>query len=414
MTAQRPIDIRTIDHAAERVYIHESYVVTFGPDGTSTDLWTLSNDGRALAHLKTLKPLQHPGVIAPIVDSERNIVAIAKRSSGAPELHVFDIATGNPLRTLMLYGSLDDARMPYSSRLGFALVSTQDADELPRVLVVDIAGDDWIAGAAYIPPDLRTGTDRRSPQFGAEHITDDGDIICSYVAPLVPDGVDHFTLIRWDGIPHENTPPSALADFPVLLEDDESVFVSRCLPLRSDTLLVSACETPLDAIDTAYSRSSVIRAVNTRTLDTLWTAEPVWGIIRRLYHTVDAGVVIATGMQNARESASKDIPVSLVAAFDDHSGALLRLERINWIDQGVDIRLCAATQDTIVVVFDNGDVSITSIDDFLAAGLTRDAETQKVITIRLWQDDEREVVHAAVTKSSVVVATQTNLVVVSW
>ncbi|KZW02794.1 hypothetical protein EXIGLDRAFT_730904 [Exidia glandulosa HHB12029] len=415
MAAQRTIDVRAVGHVAERIYIHDSYVVTFGPDATSTNLWTLSNDGRRLDHLKILRTLEEPGGIAPIVDTERKLVAITGRSSGPPELHISDISSGDLVRTLMLYGSLDDVRMPYSSRLGHALVSTRVVDELPRVLVVDVAGNGWIAGVAYIPPDLRTSTDDRpDPQFGAEHITDDGDIICSYVAPPLPDGVDHFTLIRWNGTPNENTLPAVRADLSISLVDGDAVSVSCCLPFCDDALLVSACEAVQDAIDTAYSRWSVLRAIGLRALDTLWTAEPVWGVIRRLHHAVDAGVVLATGTQNAREDGGKNIPVSFIAAFDDKTGALRRLERVNHIAQGVSVRLCAATSDTVIVIFANGDMSMASLDDFLAHGLARDVDTHKVATTQLWKDDGKKVVHAALASTSVIVATQTNLVVASW
>ncbi|KZV83194.1 hypothetical protein EXIGLDRAFT_728800 [Exidia glandulosa HHB12029] len=414
-SAQRSLTTRTVAHVAERVYIHDSYVVTFGPDETSTNLWILSDDGRALEHLKALKTLEEPGGIAPIVDVERKLVAITRRSSGPPELHICDIDSGDLMRTLMLYGSLDDVPMPYSSRLGRALVATRVVDELPRVLVVDVAGNGWIEGVAYIPPDLRTSTDDRpDPLFGAEHITDDGDIICSYVAPPLPDGVDHFTLMRWTGTPNENTLPAVRADLPISLVDGDAVSVSCCLPFRDDALLVSACEAAQDGIDTAYSRWSVLRAIGIRALDPLWTAEPVWGVIRRLHHAVDAGVVIANGTQNAREDAGKSIPVSFIAAFDDQTGALRRLERVNYIVQGVSVRLCAATSDTVIVVFANGDVSITALDDFLANGLARDVNTHKVMTTRLWKGHGKQVVHAAIAASSVIVATQTNLVVASW
>ncbi|KZV83987.1 hypothetical protein EXIGLDRAFT_777029 [Exidia glandulosa HHB12029] len=411
MTTQRPITIRKIDHVAERVYSHENYVVTFGPDGTSTDLWTLSNDNRALEHLKTLG---HPGVIAPIVDGERNLVAISTCSSSAPEIHISDIESGNLIRTLTLYGSLYDEHMPYSSRLGLALVSTRVVDELPRVLVVDVAGNGWIEGVAHIPPDLRTSTDRLSPLFGAEHITDDGDIICSYVEPLLPDIVDHFSLMRWEGIPHGNTLPTARAEFPVTLEDGDAVSTSCCIPFRgaaAAALLIAACET---VAETVYSCWSVVRAIDIRTLSALWTAEPIWGIIRHLYHVVDAGVVIATGMYHTPDNTRKNIPLSIIAALDDQTGALLRLEQVNRAVQGVSVRLCAAARDAVVIVFVNGEVSITLMDDFLSKGLARNADSQKVVTTRLSQGDGTKVVDVAIASSSVVVATQAKLVVVSW
>ncbi|KZV83993.1 hypothetical protein EXIGLDRAFT_727761, partial [Exidia glandulosa HHB12029] len=412
MPAPRPITIRAVDHVAECVHIHENYVVTFGPDGTSTDLWTLSNDGRALEHFMVMRPPERSRRVAQIVDGQRALVATLKRSSDAPELHIFDLHSGDLMRTLMLYGSPDDVRMSYSSALGLALVSTRVADELPRVLVVDVAGNGWIEGVAHIPPDLRTSTDRLSPHFSAEHITDGGDIICSYVPPLLPDVIDHFTLMRWEGIPQENTLPTACADFPITLEDGDAVSISCCIPFLGGAvgaaLLIAACE---GAAETVYSCWSVVRAIDIRTLGTLWTAEPIWGTIRHLYHAVDAGVVLVTGMYHTPDNAGKNIPLSIIGALDDQTGVLRRLEHVNRSVQGVSVRLCAASRGAVIIVFVNGEVSITSMDDFLSKGLARNADTQKVVTTRLSQNEGTKVVDVAIASSSVVVATETNLVV---
>ncbi|KZV87530.1 hypothetical protein EXIGLDRAFT_723624 [Exidia glandulosa HHB12029] len=405
----------TVYGAFYRIYVHDSYVLTFGPEETSTVLWTLSRDRRLLENPKALTILPYPEGIPPVFDVSRGLVAVAKRGARPHTLHVFDFTTGNPIRTLSLYGLVDGIRMPYSSKQGRGLMGTEK-DGVPCVLVVDVAGNGWIEGTAHIPPDLPTGRDGPSPQLNAVHISDDGDIVCAYTPAFHLGSMKCLTLLRWFDVPDEATLPVCRMDLPVRLEDGNHISLSCSTPLGVDAFLVCAFEIVAGFMDSSSTRQSVLRAIDTRTLGVRWEAQSLSGEVFRVHHHPDRGVVIAFGSMDAREGAGPSVPVLYIAALDANTGSLLRCERINHLAQDVDIRLCTLAGDVVVLVCENGTVSITPVNDFLTRGLARHGETEKLVVQSPLGDENIDftLVHAAVSTSSVMIATPNTLNVISW
>lgn len=349
------------DHAVEHLFVAHPYVVTFAPK--STDIWVL-DEASTLQHYTRLdKTLLHPGALTPILDDSLNpgLLAIADLSGDSPELCVFSLEYGTLLRTLWLYGDLAPSAPRYAA--GRALIGTTTPDK-SELFLLDVEGDGWILGTAQLPSDLS-----QAASLDAVHLKANEDEIAIVGAALAhPGQADDITLLLWRGIPPEDAQPAARLVLPLRMPDVDTVTVTCSASLSTSTFVFSAYESVSDAINTKYSRLSVVRAIdiNDDALALRWEVPPeaLPGYVSRLVHVPAAHAVVAIGSQNAREDAGKDVPLTFVAVLDDETGALRRREDIREA-----VRACRVVQGKVVCVWGNEEVSAVDVVEFVQRGL---------------------------------------------
>ncbi|KAJ6484923.1 hypothetical protein C8R45DRAFT_999645 [Mycena sanguinolenta] len=354
-----PLDL---DHAVEHLFVAHPYVVTFAPE--ATDIWMLDDDASTLQHHTRLaKTLSYPGALTPILDDslDPGLLAIADLSGDSPELCVFSLEFGTLLRSLWLYGDLAPSVPRYA--VGRALIGTTTPDK-PELFLLDVEGDGWILGTTQLPSDLS-----QAASLDAVHLTANEDEIAIVGAALAhPGQANDITLLLWRGIPPEDAQPAARLVLPLRMPDVDTVAVTCSASLSPSSFVFSAYESVSDAINTKYSRLSVVRAIdiNDDVLALRWEApaEALPGYVSRLVHVPAAHAVVAIGTQNAREDAGEDVPRTFIAVLDDETGALRRRE---YVREGV--RACRVVQGKVVCVWGNGKVSATEVVDFVQRGL---------------------------------------------
>ncbi|KAJ7510832.1 hypothetical protein B0H11DRAFT_1956258 [Mycena galericulata] len=353
-----PIDL---DNAAEHIFIAHPYVVIFAPK--STDIWVF-DDASTLQHYTRLdKTVLHPGALTPILDDSLNpgLLAIVDLSGNSPELCVFSIEYGMILRTLWLYGDLEPSAPCYAA--GRALIGTTTPDK-SELFLLDVEGDGWILGTAQLPSDLY-----HAASLETVHLKANEDKIAIVGAALTrPGKAEDITLLLWCGIPPENAQPAARLVLPLRMPDVDTVTVTCSASLSPSTFVFSAYESVSDAINTKYSRLSVVRAIeiNHDVLALRWEAPPeaLFGYVSQLVHVPAVHAVVAIGSQNAREDAGKDVPLTFVAVFDDETGALQRREDIREA-----VCACRVVQGKVVCVWEDGEVSAVEVVEFVQRGL---------------------------------------------
>ncbi|KAF7336448.1 hypothetical protein MSAN_02299000 [Mycena sanguinolenta] len=318
----------------------------------------------------------HPGALTPILDNSLNpgLLAIADLSGDSPELCVFSLEYGTLLRTLWLYGDLAPCRPCYAA--GRALIATTTPDK-PELFLLDVKGDGWILGTAQLPSDLS-----QAASLDAVHLKANEDEIAIFGAALAhPGQADDITLLLWRGIPPEDAQPAARLVLPLRMPDADTVTVTCSASLTTSSFVFSAYESVSDAINTKYSRLSVVRAIdiNQDALALRWEAPPeaLPGHVSRLVHVPDAHAVVVIGSQNARENAEENISLTFVAVLDDETGALRRREDIREV-----VRACRVVQGKVVCVWKNGEVSAVGILEFVQRGLPLRHADGAVATVR--------------------------------
>ncbi|KAJ7238305.1 hypothetical protein B0H12DRAFT_1237899 [Mycena haematopus] len=360
-----PNSTATLDlqHAAEHLFAAHPYVVTFARQ--STDVWVLDNASTLQHHTRLSKTLPHPGALTPILDDSLNpgLLAIADVSGDSPELCVFSLEYGTLLRTLWLYGDLAPAAPRYAAGRVLIGTTTPDTDK-PELLLLDVEGDGWILGTAQLPSDLSLAASLEAVHLEAH----DDDIAIVGAALAHPGQAGDITLLLWRGIPPEDAHPAARFVLPLRMPDTDTVAVTCSASLSPSTFVFSAYESVSDAINTRYSRLSVVRAIDI-THDALvlrWEApaEALGGYVYRLVHVPAARAVVAIGSQNAREDAGSDVPLTFVAVLDDETGALRRREDIREA-----VRACRVVREKMVFVWENGEVSAVEVGEFVQRGL---------------------------------------------
>ncbi|KAJ7483889.1 hypothetical protein B0H11DRAFT_2020940, partial [Mycena galericulata] len=351
-----------LDHAVEHLFVAHPYVVTFAPK--STDIWKL-DDASTLQHYTRLaKTLSHPGPLTPILDDslDDTLLAIADLSGNSPELCVFSVEYGTLLRTLWLYGDLAPSAPRYGA--GRALIGTTTPDK-SELFLLDVAGDGWILGTAQLPSDLS----HAAASLESVHLTANEDEIAIVGAAVAPPGqADGITLLLWCGIPAEAAQPAARLVLPLRMPDVDTVTVTCSASLSASAFVFSAYESVSDAINTRYSRLSVVRAIdiNDDALALRWEAPPeaLFGCVSQLVHIPAAHAVVAIGSQNAREDAGKDVPLTFVTVLDDETGALRRRDNVREA-----VRACRVVQGKVVCVWEDGEVSAVEVGEFVQRGL---------------------------------------------
>lgn len=374
----------SVEHDAERIYIDGSYAVTFGAH--STDVWTLSPDGRTLSHQARLaQTLKDPGVVKPIIDAALGLVAIVHRNSDdVHDVCVFALQDGRLERTLWLYNAPYPGRMPYVA--GRAIVASTDAEGGPVLLVLDLAGNGWIVGNAYPGAEI------------ALHFSSNGDIVAASPS------TDRLELLLFSG-DATGTVPTKRAEFPVLMYDGDTVLVQCSAPLGTDAFIVSAGETLSEAIFVAKSCHSVIRALESADLSVRWEAAPLWGELTRVLALPARGLVVAAGIDCAADRSWR----VFVAVLDARTGALRRWDDV--ADDG--LRACRLGADAVVLACADGGVCVTQLDDFLERGFPR-TDNGALAVVRPWAERAVSVHDVAVSGSSAVVLTEGEITVLSW
>ncbi|KAJ7750799.1 hypothetical protein B0H16DRAFT_1549139 [Mycena metata] len=363
-----------LDHPVEHLFVAHPYVVTFAPK--ATDIWVL-NAASTLQHYTRLqKTLSHPGALTPILDDSLNpgLLAIADVSGDSPELCVFSLEYGTLLRTLWLYGDLAPSAPRYAA--GRALIGTTTPDK-SELFLLDVERDGWILGTAQLPFDLS-----RAASLDAVHLKANEDEIAIVGAAVAhPGQADDITLLLWRGIPPEDAQPVARLVLPLRMPDVDTVAVTCSTSLSTSTFVFSAYESVSDAINTKYSRLSVIRAIdmNHDALALRWEAPPeaLPGYVSQLVHVPAAHAVVAIGSRNAREDAGEDIPLTFVAVLDDETGALRRQEDVQEA-----VCTCRVVQGKVVCVWKSGEVSTVEVLEFVQRGLPMGNSDGTAATVR--------------------------------
>ncbi|KAK7040016.1 hypothetical protein R3P38DRAFT_2902848 [Favolaschia claudopus] len=355
--------ILDFEHPIEELFTAYPYVVTFATN--STDIWKLDETLQLKHHARLAQVLRYPGPITPILDDnvDTGLLAILNTEGNSPEICVFSIEYGTLLRTLWLYGDLAPTAPIYAA--GRALIATSTPDK-PELFLLDVAGEGWILGTGQLPSDLsHTAACLEAVHL---HIEEDDEIGIVGAALAPPGQAEDITLLLWRGVPTETAQPAARLLLPLRMEDVDSVTITCSTSLSPSIFVFNVYESVSDAINTRFSRMSVVRAVKivNNGLELKWEspADALYGHVSELIHVSAAHAVVAIGTQNAREDAGKDVLVSFIAVLDDETGELRRREDIR-----ERILTCRVAHEKLVIVWRDGEVSAINMAEFVERGL---------------------------------------------
>ncbi|KZV95006.1 hypothetical protein EXIGLDRAFT_736069 [Exidia glandulosa HHB12029] len=393
-----PIITAVVKHSAQRIYSDATgaYAVTFGSQ--SNDVWRLVDADGTLAHLTTFNTRisYHPRV-PPIIDTQRTRILIPQRS----RLLTIALDTGRLLQPLELPGNfqIDCVPLHLAVRAGRALLALEDRAG-PFVVALDVVGDRGIEWSTHVPPDLQSSSaaDRTRSTFNAVHLSEDGDVVCAFSRG--PGFVESITLLRWSVGPSESESPAARKELPILLEAEsyKAIQIKSCVPLGADAFVMCAWEELPDYPWGPKTCQSVLRALDTQTLDVRWTLQ-LWSRVHHVRYSAALNRIFILGAHNPavfRDDPDEE-PTMFVAALDAATGSLLRLENVNLL-----LKFARLDRDAVIVAYNNGDLCITPFDVFVDRGLAGD----RFSAASPRAGDAVEIVHVAVSGSSAIVATE--------
>jgi hypothetical protein len=388
----------TLDYEAKRIHFSNPYVIAFGEG--RTDLWKLSFDGCSIEKKYSFsEPIEDPASEGVIIDTKRDFVVFPKGMLVPPALRVYGLSDGRFIRTVPLFGELAQWPMQYCD--GHVLVTVREAetdappDGRTSILLCDVAGDGWLLSATNLPSDL---TQRDQMPFNLIGslvpilLTSNGDIVATSSACYE----EKMSLMLWKGTGtafEDNVPPDLTVQVAISSEppegsaegfaDGDNIRPSCSIPLDKTSFLLCTYEHVSDALETAFSAQSTIRAFEILSLHERWCAKPIWGHVKTIQYVNSHDVIVAIGTRDEREGGGNSDMSTIVVALDAMSGALRFADKVNHYKQGSAVKHCALGQTenrplTIIVLLANGAISITPLGEFLTSGFARDGQSIQV------------------------------------
>jgi hypothetical protein len=356
------------------------------------DLWRFARHSSDLTHVATLsehvpKPHISGRSPQPSIDEERKLLVIPEHfpiMGGPPKLWVFNLVNGELIREVKLYGRIAAVPILYHNGHALTLLSEEKSESLPNgqtsMVLCDIAGDGWLVSSVNLPSDLSERESLRDVPplilepifFGAN-----GDILATSTTRWL----GKIDLLRWRG-PQitDDQQPDARLELQPIRQDTKSMVPGCYVDLSSNICVLCTHEEvnydvePLDHMDLTS-----VKAIDAETMTVQWTAEPIWGQANHVQHVPTLGIILVFGTQtlDRGDEARKNVRHStFVAVLDAQTGAHRKLDTIDSDMQGgylISVSLSAGEVDqSLVAVWDNGDVNIVKLQKFMESGFDRD------------------------------------------
>lgn len=388
----QPLKLVVLPWTTTRIQYQYPYFTLF--DNDSVEVWQVPSQGISpqlvtrLAHAVPYPGLADPSIsqtLQPIVDSKHKLVVVPEESHDGlpPFLRVFSLETGELLQTVELSGQLVQIPLSYQDGKVLALVG-DDASEPPytrmTILICDVVHGGSHIGGVRIPARLdereRKGPNTDSILWPA-FITPDFDL----VATSSQAWEDTMEVLRYrtsQGISYPE--PDRSFQLTETIDDGDNICPTYALPTGERSFALAVYEGSA-ALPQGNGCQSKVHVIDSDTMTVSSSAQPILGRISTLHFLSSQNAIIAVVKHNTGEEWGDGSPMATyIVAIDALTGARRRMDTIYHGVQGSAVVNCAITQGlglqepSLVVVYQDGSLSVVNAESFLSEGLPRDGE----------------------------------------
>jgi hypothetical protein len=392
LTASRPID-GALEH-----FLSYPYLLTWH-ESEHIKLWRFSDDSAGLNFVAELseyteRPIGNRNII---IDENQGILIIPgiDHEDDSEVIHLFrvySLSDGHIIRTCPVYGELQEGFTPYTNGHVLANVRVDWGDEFraphKEIILCDVAGDEWVVASLSLPDYLSDHEDRRCRLHGGFQpvlFRGNGDVIATttdYMSPLE-------VLLYRGPIDYRQQPDTSLKLEPAFRESFD-IASSRSASLNDDCFVLYVHEINRVSLQRKWESCTTIHAINAEHMTVLWTAEPIWGYIYYVEHVSSLQVLVCFGKRDlTNENQGFEHWLTFVGVIDTRNGALLTLDTTDHSMGQSSICAARLSNDAqhpdIVIIFDNGSVSVHDLQSFIKNGFDRVGDSIRLTSMFLGQ-----------------------------
>ncbi|KAK7053163.1 hypothetical protein VNI00_003782 [Paramarasmius palmivorus] len=354
------------DVAAECIHLSYPYLFAFKEEGT--EIYRIQK--ACLYHIATIsQSLVYFGGV--LVDPSRDTVIIEQE-----RLYVFNLHTGRQVKTISLFGSPRTHLISYDHGLVQVTVEGRAGEppvEEDGILVLDPFGPE----SAEQEYSIHIRRPRTNNFFVTNHVffpQGGGAVIVEHSA--YSDGPLQLLYWKSEDLQPNNasSSPTRSIDIPMTLPGGDLIEAIHSTPIDGSTFALCKGDIHMGG----NARLTTIYAISVPSLDIVWSAESIVGESTSIHYVPTQGVVVVIGEAEENLSYAR----SWIVALDAQTGALRRFTTFHMQEMGKRLIACQLTtclseeglvtvaeNPYIVLFFQDGDVAILSLADFLEKGI---------------------------------------------